>query len=582
MEERRKAREQEPSLPDEISAAMLDRSARGHLRGLNKENADLVARHLVAAGVFLDDEPERAYQHAQAAARRAGRIDVVREALAYAAYYTGRYQEALREARTYRRLAGDESLRAVEADSERGLGRPEKALEIIADVDNGSISPILRTELAIVASGAHADLGHSAAGLLAVQDTLSFIRDPQMRARLLSVQADRLDELGRTEEAAQARAAIEPEEDDSEAVLFIEDTLDEDAPEDEEPDDGADVPTSQPTQVPQESAALATAFDVALTDLDGVAYSGTDPIENAAAGLTEARAAGMQIVFVTNNASRPPQQVAAQLDALGIAATPEQVFTSAHAAVELVEQRYGAGTRVLPIGGSGLAEAVEQSQLTAVDSAAAHPDVVVQGLSKELGWAELSQAVRAVAAGAHLVATNMDSILVTEDGIALGNGSLVAAVVNATGAEVVSAGKPEPGLYRSAAARAGAQRPLVVGDRLDTDIKGAAAAGYPALHVLTGISRARDVIMAPAQLRPTFLGVDLSDLVRPHPAVVADGDWWVCGQARARAADGQLELERGALTPGMAVSPDEYRALAAAAWNAGEGEVSCPELEVIR
>ena len=107
---------------------MLDREARTHLRTLSKENADTVARHLVAAGQVLDDDPELAYQHALAAQRRGGRVDIVREAVALAAYATGRYSEALREARTVRRLSGDDSLRAIEADSERGLGRPERDL----------------------------------------------------------------------------------------------------------------------------------------------------------------------------------------------------------------------------------------------------------------------------------------------------------------------------------------------------------------------------------------------------------------------------------------------------------------------
>jgi len=208
---------------------MLDREARTHLRTLSKENADTVARRLVAAGQVLDSDPELAYQHALAAQRRGGRVDIVREAVALAAYATGRYSEALREARTVRRLSGDESLRAIEADSERGLGRPEKALAIIDEVVIASQPAALRTELALVASGARADLGQYEAGLLVVEDALRFIRDDGMRARLLSVQADRLDDLGRSEEAAAVReqmeSLIEPADDDD--ITYIDDTIDE-------------------------------------------------------------------------------------------------------------------------------------------------------------------------------------------------------------------------------------------------------------------------------------------------------------------------------------------------------------------
>ncbi len=207
---------------------MLDKASRTHLKSLNKENSDLVARHLVAAGQYLDTDPELAHQHALAAQRRAGRIDVVREAVAITAYHTGRYADALREARTVRRLSGDDTLRAIEADSERGLGRPERALAVIAEVELAHQPAHARTELAIVASGARADLGESEAGLLVIEDALRFIRDEELRARLLSVKADRLDELGRTEEAEEVREmlAAEPSE-ETDSVLYIDDAFDE-------------------------------------------------------------------------------------------------------------------------------------------------------------------------------------------------------------------------------------------------------------------------------------------------------------------------------------------------------------------
>lgn len=209
---------------------MLDGFARRSLRPLNKHNADLIARHLVAAGLALDEDPELAHQHALAAQRRAGRIDVVREAVATTAYLTGRYTEALREARTVRRLTGEDTLRVIEADSERGLGRPDRALVVISEVNMARQPAAIRAELAMVASGARADLGEFEAGLLVIEDALAIIQDPGLRARLLSVRADRLDDLGRPEEAEKARQQAEdlaPEDEDP--LLYIEDGLDPEA-----------------------------------------------------------------------------------------------------------------------------------------------------------------------------------------------------------------------------------------------------------------------------------------------------------------------------------------------------------------
>lgn len=249
---------------------MLDKSSRTHLKSLNKENADLVARHLVAAGLHLETDPELAHQHALAAQRRAGRIDVVREAVAITAYGTGRYADALREARTVRRLSGDETLRAIEADSERGLGRPERALAVIAEVELAHQPAHARAELAIVASGARADLGESEAGLLVIEDALRFIRDDALRARLLSVKADRLDELGRTAEAEEARALLTADPEESDDVLYIDDALDEDLALAVDLEDAAeDQPTVDASQDQGDAEPDDDGFDEDEADDDG-------------------------------------------------------------------------------------------------------------------------------------------------------------------------------------------------------------------------------------------------------------------------------------------------------------------------
>ncbi|MEE6273176.1 hypothetical protein V2J56_07435 [Georgenia sp. MJ206] len=185
---------------------MLDRTARQRLRTLTKDNAERVARHLVMAGRLIDTDPELAYEHAQAAMRRAARVDVVREALALTAYATERYAEALRELRTVRRLSGVDAHRAIEADCERGLARPERALAVIAEAPPAA-SPEDAVELAIVASGARADLGEHEAGLIVLENAERIVKDPALRQRLNLVKADRLDELGRSDDAEALRAS---------------------------------------------------------------------------------------------------------------------------------------------------------------------------------------------------------------------------------------------------------------------------------------------------------------------------------------------------------------------------------------
>lgn len=314
------------------------------------------------------------------------------------------------------------------------------------------------------------------------------------------------------------------------------------------------------------AAPLAQVYDLALVDLDGVAYRGPAAIPHAPESLTAARAAGMGIVFITNNASREPETVADQLVSLGIAATAEEVLTSAQAAVALLVDEVPAGARVLAVGGPGLVTAVREAGFTLVTSAHDAPVAVVQGFAPDVSWRELAEAAYAVQRGARHIVSNLDLTLPNEHGLAPGNGSLVGAVVNATGVVPRSAGKPEPSMYRLAVERRGAQRPLVVGDRLDTDLGGARAAGYPGLHVFTGVSDARDAVLAAPGERPTYLSVDLRGLLEPHPAPTAGPDaWWTCGARAARVDDGELRLD------GQGdVDIDLVRAACGATWAAAD------------
>lgn len=199
---------------------MLDKVARGRLRTLSKDNAEDVARHLVMAGNLLENDPELAYNYAQVALARGGRVDIVREAAAITAYATGRYAEALREFRTVRRLNGSSEHVPLMADCERGLGRPERALAIAAEPESAQLSPYAKAELAIVVAGARGDLGDADAALTTLQAIKA--TTIEQRDRIAEAKADALDRLGRADEARELRARIpapEPEPEVEEDVV---------------------------------------------------------------------------------------------------------------------------------------------------------------------------------------------------------------------------------------------------------------------------------------------------------------------------------------------------------------------------
>ncbi|ACZ30369.1 HAD-superfamily hydrolase, subfamily IIA [Xylanimonas cellulosilytica DSM 15894] len=311
---------------------------------------------------------------------------------------------------------------------------------------------------------------------------------------------------------------------------------------------------------------LAEAYDLALVDLDGVAYRGHLPIEHASDSLVAARSRGLRLLFVTNNASREPEDVAGQLTELDIPTSADEVMTAAQACAALLRTRLEPGARVLVVGGKGLVTAVTAAGFRVVSSADEEPVAVAQGFAPDLAWADLAEAAYAVSAGAWHVASNRDLSLPTARGYAPGNGALVGAVVAATGVEPASAGKPEPTMYHLAVERVGAQRPLVIGDRLDTDLQGARAGDYPGLHVLTGVSSARDDVLAEPALRPHFIGADLRSLLETHPVPEPGADgWWECAGRAARVVDGRLELDREGVR-----GIDVVRAACAAAWDAAD------------
>ena len=268
---------------------------------------------------------------------------------------------------------------------------------------------------------------------------------------------------------------------------------------------------------------LLDGHDVLLVDLDGVVRLADQPIPGAADALAAARGGAVRVVFVTNNAAQTADAVADGLRAIGVEADAGEVLTSSMAAAQTLAQRLPPAAKVLIVGGEGLRAPVQDAGLTPVASADENPDAVVQGWSPDLTWALLAEAAVAVRSGVTWVATNRDATLPSPRGPLPGNGAMVATVAMATGREPEVVGKPGPALLETAVRTTGAARPLVIGDRLDTDIAGANAAGLPSLLVLTGVSSADDLVAAPPHCRPTYVAADLSALAAPAVPIAGDG-----------------------------------------------------------
>ena len=253
-----------PELPEGISFSDLDRDARGRLRTLSKDNAEMVGLHLVAAGQLMDLDPELAYQHAQEAVRRAGRVDIVREAAGLTAYSTGRFAEALRELRTVRRLNGSSEHLAIMADCERGLERPERAIALAASPEASTLDEEQAVELAIVVSGARLDLGETEAA----EAVLAAITVPkgnrELAVRVIEARIGVLEAAGRADEAAALLATLSPKEralladPESGADVVVFDLQDEAADTDEAAEaDDADEVASAPADSDESSTSEA-------------------------------------------------------------------------------------------------------------------------------------------------------------------------------------------------------------------------------------------------------------------------------------------------------------------------------------
>ena len=288
---------------------------------------------------------------------------------------------------------------------------------------------------------------------------------------------------------------------------------------------------------------LADAYQAFILDLDGVLFRGDQAIPAAAPTIDALRSAGKQVAFLTNNSARTPEQVAAKLGSLGIRASEEEVVTSAQATADLLK-REGPGSTVYVIGQDGVRTALAAAGLELIDGDASRSDFVVVGWDGDVTYEALRRATVLVRGGARLVATNADASYPAPGGeLWPGAGAILAAVETASGRRATVVGKPNPPLFETAVARLGTREALMVGDRLETDIAGAAAAGLDAALVLSGVSEAADLldhgvlplavlpdvgglVVQEAQRRPRAARTEEMDVVRVLTEAPSDASPW--------------------------------------------------------
>lgn len=311
------------------------------------------------------------------------------------------------------------------------------------------------------------------------------------------------------------------------------------------------------------SLILAAAYDTALLDLDGVVYIGDDAVPGVIGALNQAHDEfGMTLTCVTNNASRSPQRVAQHLRELGLAVTAEDVVTSAQAGAAELAKLIPQGSRAFVLGSQDLAREVELVGLLASHDDSLPYDALIQGYWPDMPWRILDFAAKLLRSGVPWVVTNMDMTIPTPTGVAPGNGTVVQALGQSVNRKpTLVAGKPQTPLMQQSIDRTNARRPLVVGDRLDTDIHGANNVGVDSLLVLSGVTTLTEILQAPFDLRPTYIAWDACEILKPQTGATLVGKVASCGGWQVRNSD----------LVGQGEALDGFKAVALALWN---GEMS--------
>jgi HAD superfamily hydrolase (TIGR01450 family) len=294
-----------------------------------------------------------------------------------------------------------------------------------------------------------------------------------------------------------------------------------------------------------------------------VVYIGTDAVPGVIGALNQAHDDyGMTLTCVTNNASRSPQRVAHHLQELGLQVTAEDIVTSAQAGAAELAKLIPQGSKVFVLGSKDLAREVELVGLTPSHDDSQTYDAMIQGYWPDMPFRMLEFAASVLQTGVPWVATNMDMTIPTPTGVAPGNGAMITALGETVGrTPTLVAGKPETPLMQQSIDRTHAKRPLVVGDRLDTDIHGANNVGIDSLLVLSGVTTIEELLQAPIELRPTYLAWDASAVLIAQNGTETKDQVTTCGGWKVASGD----------LLGQGDGLDAVSAIAVAHWN---GDIS--------
>ncbi len=283
-------------------------------------------------------------------------------------------------------------------------------------------------------------------------------------------------------------------------------------------------------------------YDAALFDLDGVIYLGSEAVVGAPEGMAALRKLGVKVAFVTNNAARPPQTVVDHLVSLEIEAHLTDVVTSAQAGARMLKERLEPGSTVFVVGTEALADEIRAVGLKVVYEIDPTPDAVIQGYDPEMTQPRLDLGGLAIQNGATWFVTNTDSTRPLPEGLVGGAGAQIDAMANVTDQIPEAAGKPCPPLMHETVRRLETERPIFVGDRIDTDIMGAVGVGMDSLFVFTGVHGVRDLVEAGPEGRPTHVGYDIRALVEPTRMAELEKNRCVCREQVATVQDGKIEV----------------------------------------
>lgn len=322
---------------------------------------------------------------------------------------------------------------------------------------------------------------------------------------------------------------------------------------------------SEPLEGQMASKGLSDKHDVFLFDLDGVVFRGGAAVPGAVEAIQELESLGRRVGYVTNNSSRRSEAIAEQLMGYGLKVRPEQVVGSAEVAVMMLSKKLAAPAKVLVVGGEGLRYAVSIAGYELVETAADSPDAVLQGFSPDVGWRHLAEASFAIQKGAIWIATNQDWTLPLEQGLAPGNGTLVSSVHTAVGQLPAFAGKPAAPIFQLATEKFNARQPIFIGDRLDTDSKGARGVNMASAIVMTGVCTRKDLLAARPDERPDVILSNLGELLIDQKSPTPTKFGFKCGKSEVQLHGNSLRV-----VAGDPQSLDSLRAACQTIWSSGK------------